>query len=109
MNVTLTPCTIIRRSENTNAFGLRGYWAIESKPVLGSQDCRVFSFATSESFDRGQEALLAFIVDDNWQPARPAYELTRQEGAVHKRLRPKFIRAIFPRSNAAPQELPKVE
>lgn len=95
MHITHTPCTIIRRSENTNAFGLRGYWAIESKPVLDSQDCRVFSFATSESFDRGQEARLAFIVDSNGQPARPAYELTHQQGTVHERLRPDFIRAVF--------------
>ena len=68
-------CLIIRRSENTNSFGLRGIW------VLTENSRRVFSFAANDAADYqiGQFVKVPFRLYSNNTEAYPAHELAREE------------------------------
>lgn len=81
---------IFRRSSNTNAFGLRGYWAIEEQPLPGSEECRVWSFATSEDMPKG-DRMLPFFVNEAGQHAMPAFELPELKGTVLRAKRSVFL------------------
>jgi len=76
---------IFRKSENTNSFGLRGYWAVECKPRAPDQKpqpkLRVWSFATSEDLAKGKQALPVFLDADN-RVHSPAYEIPCLEGTI---------------------------
>lgn len=60
---------VFRRSENTNDFGLRGYW------VAFENTGKVFSFATSDELKLGKQWLPTF-------EGRLNYELVRDEGQI---------------------------
>lgn len=71
-------CTVFRKSENTNSFGLRGYWAVEHEPVpfaIMPSHLRVWEFATSEDLKKGSQPL-PFFED----LSSPAYELPTLKG-----------------------------
>lgn len=69
-------CTVFRKSENLNSFGLRGYWCVEHAQVV-PQGLRVWSFATSEDLKMGPQELPFF--DDL---SAPAYEIPEVKGWV---------------------------
>jgi len=69
-------CTVFRKSDNTNAFGLRGYWAAEHEQHV-PQGLRVWEFATSEDLKMGAQELPFF--DDL---SAPAYEIPEIKGWV---------------------------
>jgi len=60
---------VFRRSENTNDFGLRGYW------VAFERTGKIFSFATSYELKLGKQWLPTF-------EGRLNYELVRDEGRI---------------------------
>lgn len=69
-------CTVFRKSENLNSFGLRGYWCVEHAQVV-PQGLRVWEFATSEDLKKGPQELPFF--DDL---SAPAYEIPEVKGWV---------------------------
>jgi hypothetical protein len=70
-------CLVIRRSENTNSFGLRGVW------VITENSRRVFSFAANDldaaAYQIGQFVRIPFRLYSNGTEAYPAHELAREE------------------------------
>ena len=73
-------CLIIRRSTNTNSFGLRGIW------VLTEHSRRVFSFAANDldaaAYTVGAFVRIPFYVDKGLIGGNlPAHELAREETA----------------------------
>lgn len=84
-------CLIIRRSANTNSFGLRGIW------VICEHSRRVFSFAANDldarAYQVGEFVRVPFITPTgDVSGLRPAHELCRLEGEVTDV--PKFL-ALF--------------
>lgn len=73
-------CLVIRRSTNTNSFGLRGIW------VICENSRRVFSFAANDhdarAYQIGEFVPVPFIGGHGAD--RPAHELARFEGEVTK-------------------------
>lgn len=82
---------IIRRSTNTNSFGLRGFWFIEDHPAQDFSGCRVFEFASSTDFERGQDVTIPFIAGINGRPWVPAFELPKLRYMIPAEDRAKFI------------------
>ncbi len=68
-------CLVIRRSTNTNSFGLRGIW------VITEHSRRVFSFAASDAaaYTVGAFVRIPFRLYSNGTEAYPAHELAREE------------------------------
>ena len=70
-------CLIIRRSTNTNSFGLRGIW------VITENSRRVFSFAANDldaaAYTVGSFVRIPFRLYSNGEAAYPAHELAREE------------------------------
>lgn len=93
MNIQHT-VVIFRKSTNTNAFGLRGYWAIEKTPTNRECDSqgqhRVWEFATSQDLERGEQAL-PFVADHNGQPHYPVFELPTLKGSLPPYRLQKFL------------------
>ncbi len=79
MSIVHFNCLVIRRSTNTNSFGLRGIW------VITEHSRRVFSFAANDidaaAYQIGQFARIPFRLFSNGEPAYPAHELAREETA----------------------------
>lgn len=91
------PGTIIRRSENTNAFGLRGYVFLESVPAGGRSRCRAFEFGANylSDFRPGQDVELPFHTDCEGVARYPAFELTSVRGECTPEDRKAIIAALF--------------
>lgn len=93
MSIVHISCLIIRRSENTNSFGLRGFWVITEHSRF------VFQFAANhldaERYTVGEFVLVPFNLPakDSAEIARPAHELARQVGncAIPAKDVPKFL------------------
>ena len=72
-------CLIIRRSTNTNSFGLRGIW------VITENSRRVFSFAANDldaaAYTVGAFVRIPFRLYSNGEAAYPTHELAREETA----------------------------
>jgi hypothetical protein len=72
-------CLIIRRSTNTNSFGLRGIW------VITEHSRRVFSFAANDidaaAYTVGAFVRIPFRIAGPTALALPAHELAREETA----------------------------
>ncbi len=70
-------CLVIRRSTNTNSFGLRGFW------VITENSRRVFSFAANDldaaAYTVGAFVRIPFRLFSNGEPAYPAHELAREQ------------------------------
>jgi hypothetical protein len=71
-------CLVIRRSENTNSFGLRGIW------VISENSRRVFSFAANDldaaAYTVGAFVRIPFYYDNGLIGGNlPAHELAREE------------------------------
>ena len=84
-------CLVIRRSINTNSFGLRGIW------VICENSRRVFSFAANDldarAYQVGEFVPVPFTGQNGAE--RPAHELAQYEGEVTKATNvPKFL-ALF--------------
>jgi len=81
---------VLRRSENTNSFGLRGIWVIETDVTKteGRDYHRVFSFAVNhldaDTFQPGAVVNAAYIsiAQQGHQSDRPAYELCKMQYRV---------------------------
>lgn len=71
-------CLIIRRSTNTNSFGLRGFWCITE------HSRRVFEFAANDldgaAYQVGEFVRIPFAVSEGARVSNPAHELARQIG-----------------------------
>lgn len=71
-------CLIIRRSTNTNSFGLRGFW------VLTEHSRLVFEFAANDldaaDYQVGEFVRVPFRVSNGARLAVPAHELARHIG-----------------------------
>ncbi len=73
-------CLVIRRSTNTNSFGLRGFW------VICEHSRRVFSFAANDldakAYIVGEFVPVPFTGGNGAE--RPAHELCQSKGKVLK-------------------------
>jgi hypothetical protein len=71
---------VIRRSENTNSFGLRGIW------IITTNARRVFEFACSaldaQRYQIGDIVQVPFRLNADKLPHAPAHELVQHKGNV---------------------------
>ena len=70
---------IFRKSENTNSFGLRGYWAFDQDTF------EVISFASSTDFAKGKTLSARELIP---------VELLRHEGTVVSTQREDFLKEV---------------
>ncbi len=63
---------IFRRSVNTNSFGLRQYWCVETEKRPGAKGRACFSFCTSENLATGATQIRYH------EAKQPAYELVNR-------------------------------
>ena len=83
---------VIRRSTNTNSFGLRGIW------IITTHARRVFEFACSDldaqHYQIGEIVTVPFRLNADNLPDRPAHELVYVKGEVPAVDVPDFL-ALF--------------
>jgi len=91
MQTTQIDCFVLRRSENTNSFGLRGVWLVEYKPIIDPQTQtlvhRVWSFVVNyldeKQFQLGKRLLVPFWLNHEGEPSSVGIgELSQKKRAI---------------------------